>query len=63
MQWFTSQVIMLHIAYKINHPAENLKTSLKMFNIRMFYDETIGLENIPESDGIICINCGEIIDC
>ena len=28
-----------------------------MFKISIFYDETIGLEDVPESVGIMCINC------
>ena len=34
-----------------------------MFNVRIIYDEAIDNEYFPESVGIICINCGNIIGC
>ena len=34
-----------------------------MFKIRIFYDETIGIEDVPEWIGIMCTSCGKIIGC
>ena len=55
---------MLRASDKIKSPAEHLKSLLKlfsMFKIRIWYDERIGNEDVPEAVGIMRINCGKII--
>ena len=57
---------MLHAADNIECLAENFKALLKilsMFNIRIIYHDTIDNEDVLESVGIMCINCGKIISC
>ena len=57
---------MLHASDKIRSPAEHLKSLLKlfpMFKTRIWYDESIGNEDIPEAVGIMRINCGKSIGC
>ena len=57
---------MLHTKNHINSPSENFQSLLKvlpMFNIRLWYDETIAKEYVPYSVRIMCINCGKNIGC
>ena len=57
---------MFHTADNINHPEEHLQSLLKlfsMFKIRILYNDTIGLEYVPEYVGIMHSNCGKIISC
>ena len=68
MKWFLLRGIMLHAADNIECPEDHLKLLLKvfsMFKIMVIYDETIYIYNkdVPESVGIMCINCGKIIGC
>ena len=65
MQWFPLQGIMLHTENNINIPEQNLQSLLNlfsMFKFRIWYDETIVKENSPNDVGILCINCGKVID-
>ena len=64
MQWFPSQSIMLHAADKIKYTEDHLQSFFKflsMFKIMIFYDDTIGIEYVPEFFGIMCINCGKLL--
>ena len=66
MQGFPFHVIIMHTSDQINYPEENLQSLLNllpMFKIRIIYDETIGIEDVTESVGIMCINCGKFIFC
>ena len=57
---------MLHTADKINRQEEYFQSKLKlfsMFKIRVLYDETIGIGDVPESVVIMCINPGKFIGC
>ena len=50
MQLFPIQSFMLYTADDINHPDDHFQSLLKvfsMFKIRIFYDETIGIEDFP----------------
>ena len=66
MQWFPFQGNMFHTANNIKLTADDLESLLKlfsMFKISIWYDDTIGLEDVPEAVGIICINSGKRIGC
>ena len=50
MQWFPFQLIVFNTAGKFNHPEEHLQSLLKVFSVfdvRIFYYETISLEDVP----------------
>ena len=56
----------MHVVDNIECPAEHLKYLFKLFsvlNIRIIYDDTFDNKYVPESVGIICINCGKFIGC
>ena len=64
MQWFPFQCIKLHTADKVECPSEHFKWLLilfLMFNIRIICDETIDNKDVPETVGIMCINCGKLL--
>ena len=55
---------MLHIVYHIKHLAEHFQSLLKvfqMFKISSWYDDNIGLEDVPDFLGIMCISCGKVL--
>ena len=58
--------IMLHTVDNIKIPEDNLQSLLKLFsifNIRIWYYESIFHEDVLDSVGIICINCGKTVGC
>ena len=62
MQWLPFQGIVSHIADNINQPRRAFSITVKilsMFKTSSFYDETIGIEDVPEYVGIIYRNCGK----
>ena len=57
---------MLHTPNNINNPAEHFQLLLNVFsifNIRIWYDDTIVTENVPDNVWIMCLNCGKTIGC
>ena len=66
MQWFPLQGIMLHTEKYINSKEDHLKSLLKVFsvlNIRIWKDDTIFKNNVPDAVGIMRISCGKFIGC
>ena len=64
MYWFPFQSIMLYAADKIKCTEYHLQSFLKlfsMFKIMIFYDDTVGIQDVPEFFGIMCINCGQLL--
>ena len=57
---------MLHTANNIKIPVESLQSLLKVFSmlkIRIWYDEIIAHEYVPDDFRVMCINCGKNIGC
>ena len=53
-----------YIAYKnnIKSPADNLQSLLKVFSMfKIWYDESIVHEYVPNAVGVMCINFGKNI--
>ena len=66
MQWFLFRGIILHIPDNIKTPEDHLQLLLKllsMLKIIIWYYEGIIHENVPDSVGIMCINCEKCIGC
>ena len=56
---------MLHTENTMEETADILQHLLKLFSIlkiRIWYNEIIVHKQVPVSVGILCINCGKVID-